>query len=222
MRLAELGDVLDQLGRQVLVHAAEAEILGVHAAARGALVEHHQLLALLEAPQRRGERADVHGLRRDVEEVGEQAADLGVEHADELGALGHLQVEQLLDRQAEGVLLVHRRDVVEPVEVADGLQVGLVLDQLLGAAMQQADVRIDALHHLAVELQHQAQHAVRRRMLRPEVDVNWRISVSATSMPLYLNRPAPPHGPIDQQRHHHELRCRREQLGRDAAALQSD
>ena len=64
------------------------------------------------------------------------------------------------------MLLVHRRDVVEPVEVADRLQVGLVLDQLLGAAMQQPDVRIDALDHLAVQLQHQAQHAVRRRMLR--------------------------------------------------------
>ena len=36
--------------------------------------------------------------------------------------------------------------------------------------MQQADVRIDALDHLAVELQHQPQHAVRGRMLRPEVD----------------------------------------------------
>ncbi len=159
------------LDGQVLVHAAEAEVLGVHAAAGGALVEHHQLLALLEAPQRRGERADVHGLRGDVEQVGEQAADLGIEHADQLGALGHLQLEQLLAGQAEGVLLVHRRDVVEPVEVADRLQVGLVLDQLLGAAMQQADVRIDALDHLAVQLQHQPQHAVRGRMLRPEVDV---------------------------------------------------
>ena len=53
-----------------------------------ALVEDHQLLALLEAPQRRRERADVHGLRRDVEQMREQPADLGEEHADELRALG--------------------------------------------------------------------------------------------------------------------------------------
>jgi hypothetical protein len=58
------------------------------------------------------------------------------------------------------MLLVHRRDVVEPVEIGQRLQIGLVLDQLLGAAMQQADMRIDALDDLAVELQHQAQHAV--------------------------------------------------------------
>ena len=68
------------------------------------------------------------------------------------------------------MLLVHRRDVVEPVEIADRLQIGLVLDQLLGAAVQEPDVRIDALDHLAVELEHEAEHAVRRRVLRTEVD----------------------------------------------------
>ena len=32
----------------------------------GALVENHQLLALLEAPERRRQRADIHRLRRDL------------------------------------------------------------------------------------------------------------------------------------------------------------
>ena len=84
--------------------------------------------------------------------------------------MGTCDAEQLLDRQAERVLLIHRRDVVEPVEIRDRLQIGLVLDQLLGAAMQQPDMRIDALDDFAVELEHQAQHAVRGRMLRPEID----------------------------------------------------
>jgi hypothetical protein len=43
------------------------------------------------------------------------------------------------------MLLVHRRHVIEPVEIRHRLKVGLVLDQLFGAAMQQADMRIDAL-----------------------------------------------------------------------------
>ena len=84
------------------------------------------------------------------------------------------------------MLLVHRRDVVEPVEIRDRLQIGLVLDQLLGAAMQQADVRIDALDDLAVELQHQAQHAVRGRMLRPEIDGEVAEVCSAISHRLRL------------------------------------
>ena len=69
---------------QILVHAARAEIGRVHARAARALVEHHQLLALLEAPERRRQRADVHRLRRDLEEMRQQAADLAIEHADEL------------------------------------------------------------------------------------------------------------------------------------------
>ncbi len=85
-------------------------------------------------------------------------------------ALRHGDADQLLDRERISVLLVHRRDVVEPVEIGQRLEIGLVLDQLLGAAMEQADMRIDALHHLAVELEHETQHAVRGRMLRPEID----------------------------------------------------
>jgi hypothetical protein len=46
-----------------------------------------------------------------------------------------------------------------------------VLDQLFGAAMQQADMRIDALDDFAVQLQDQTKNPVRRRMLRAEVDV---------------------------------------------------
>ena len=68
------------------------------------------------------------------------------------------------------MLLVHRRDVVEPVEIRHRLQIGLILDQFFRAAMEQPDMRIDALDDFAVELEHQAQHAVRGRMLRPEID----------------------------------------------------
>ena len=84
--------------------------------------------------------------------------------------MGTDDAEQLLDREAVGMLLVHRRDIVEPVEIGQRLQIGLGLDQLLGAAMQQADMRVDALDDFAVQLQHKAQNAMRRRMLRAEID----------------------------------------------------
>ena len=62
------------------------------------------------------------------------------------------------------------RAVIEPVEIRDRLRVGLVLDQLLGAAVEQPDMRIDPLDDLAVELHDEAEHAVRGGMLRAEVD----------------------------------------------------
>ena len=163
-------DILDELFGKILMHAARPEIGRVHARTRGALVEDHQLLALLEAPERRRERADIHDLRRHVEEMGKEPSDLAIEHADQLAALGHLDAEKALHGEREGMLLIHRRDVIEPVEIRHRLQIGLVLDQLLGAAMQEADVRIDPLDHFPVELEHEAQHAMRGRVLRAEID----------------------------------------------------
>src|SRR5690606_648465 len=52
-----------------------------------------------------------------------------------------------------------------------GLQIGLVLDQLLGAAMQEADMRIDALDQFSVQFEYKTQNTMGCRMLRPEVDV---------------------------------------------------
>jgi hypothetical protein len=43
------------------------------------------------------------------------------------------------------------------------------LGELLGRPVQEPDVRVRALDHLAVELEHEPQHAVGRGMLGPEV-----------------------------------------------------
>ena len=169
-RIAERLDIGDQLLRQVLMHAADPKIVRVHAAAGGALVEPHELFTLFKAPQRRCECADIHGLRGYVEQMRKEPPDLAIEHADELGAARDGDAEELFRRQAEGVLLVHRRHVIEAVEIRDRLQVSFVLDQLLGAPVQETDMRIDTLHDLAVQLEHEAQHAVRGRMLRAEID----------------------------------------------------
>src|SRR5262249_36775293 len=61
------------------------------------------------------------------------------------------------------------RYVIEPVEIRDRLQIGLVFDQFFGAAVQQANMRIDALDDFPVHFKDQPHHAVRRRVLRPEI-----------------------------------------------------
>jgi hypothetical protein len=99
----------------------------------------------------------------------QDARDLVEHHAHVLRADRHLDAEQPLDREHEGVLVTHHRDVVEPVHVRQVLEVGPVLRKLFGSSMQQANMGIGALNDFAVELKHQAQHAVRRRVLRPEI-----------------------------------------------------
>jgi len=67
------------------------------------------------------------------------------------------------------MLLVHRRDIIEPIEISDRLQIGFVFDQFFGAAMEQSNMGIDALHNLAVEFQDEAQNAMRRWVLRSKI-----------------------------------------------------
>jgi hypothetical protein len=72
--------------------------------------------------------------------------------------------------QAVGRLLEHRREVVHPGAEGDPLHPGAELHVLLDAGVQVADARAGLGHRLAVELEDEAEHAVRRRVLRAHVD----------------------------------------------------
>lgn len=67
------------------------------------------------------------------------------------------------------MLLIHGRDIIEPIEIGQRLKVSLVFDQLLGAAMKKTDVRIDPRDNFSIELEYEPQYAMRRRMLWPKV-----------------------------------------------------
>ena len=154
---------------QVAVHAARPVVGRVHARPGHGLVHVEQVLALAEGVEERGHAADVQRMRAQPQQVVEQPRQLVEHRADVLRADRHLHAQQLLDGEAVGVLVAHHRDVVQPVHVRQRLEVGLVLGELLRAPVQQADMRVGALDHLAVELEHEAQHAVGRGMLRPKI-----------------------------------------------------
>ena len=56
-----------------------------------------------------------------------------------------------------------------------------MLDQLLGPAVQKTDMRVNTLDDLTVELQDEAQYAVSRRMLGPEIEGEIAQGASAIS-----------------------------------------
>ena len=138
------------------------------------LMELHQLLTFLEPPKARRDRAHIQRIRRYVQQVVQHARDFGEQHADPLAALRHLDAKEFLGGERERVLLAHRRNVIEPIEIRHRLHIRLVFNQLLGAAMQQADMRIRALHDFAIHLQDQPENAMRGWMLRSEI---YRVAV---------------------------------------------
>lgn len=48
-------------------------------------------------------------------------------------------------------------------------QAGALLNELLGSAVQQPNVRVGGSDRLSLELEHQSKHTVRRGVLRPKV-----------------------------------------------------
>lgn len=100
----------------------------------------------------------------------QDTCDLTEQRPDVLGALRDLDVQQLLDGQGKALLVRHHGNVIQSVEVRQGLHVGLIFDQLLGTTMKQTDVGVRADNLLAIELQNQPKHTVSSRMLGSEVD----------------------------------------------------
>jgi hypothetical protein len=128
-------------GGDVLEDAADLDVARVHALAGGHLEQVEDLLAVAEAVPEHRDRAEVERARPEPHEVGHDAVELEVDHAQVLRARRDLEVEQRLDRPAERHRVEVVREVVHPLDDRDDLPVGLVLGGLLDAGVDVADDR---------------------------------------------------------------------------------
>jgi hypothetical protein len=83
---------------------------------------------------------------------------------------GNFKVQQFFDGQRITKIVGQRIEVVDAIGQRHNLVIKLGLAGLLDAGVQIADLGIDADNDFAVDLQHQAQHAMGSRVLRPHVD----------------------------------------------------
>src|SRR4030095_10591923 len=123
-----------------------------------------ELLASLDHQESGGGGTDL--LRRHPEagQVVADARDLAHYDADRLAARWDLDAAQPFDGQDEADVVDQRRDVVEPIGIADLLRPGALLAHLLEAAVQVADLDVAGEDDLAVELQVELDRAMGRRV----------------------------------------------------------
>ena len=159
--VGEGGHAVGEVGWQVFVDAADADVVVHHARAGYGLEELLDSLALPEAVENGRHGAGVESEDAVEEHVVGDAVELAEDRADVPRSLGDLQRHDLLDGHAEGELAVEVADVVDAVEEGDYLGVVLDLAELFGAAVQVADVWLDLDDALAVDPQHHAEDAVR-------------------------------------------------------------
>ena len=161
--------VLRHLVRQVAVDAAGTVVGGVHARAGNRFVDIHQIFAFAEGVQRHGHCAHVKRVTAHPEQMIQDARHF-VEHgADVARAFRHFDPCEFFHRQAVGVFVTHHGNVVEAIHIGHGLRPGARFRQFFGATVQETDVRVGAFDLLAVQFQDHPQHAVRCRVLRPEI-----------------------------------------------------
>jgi len=103
-------DVLEQTMWEVEGDTAGADIGGVQTGARDAFVKLHELLALLETPEERSETTDVHDVGEDSHKMVQDTRELAKERADPFGALGNLDVEELLHGERVRKFICHYQD----------------------------------------------------------------------------------------------------------------
>ena len=148
----------------------DADEVVVHPQAGDLLEEAQHLLPLAPAVEHHRHRRHVHAVGAEEQQVRRDPVQLGQQHADPRGPGRQLDAEQLLGGHGEDQLVEERRQVVHAGDVGAALDVREVLGRLLHAGVEVADDRLAAQHGLALQLEHEAQHAVGGRVLRPEVD----------------------------------------------------
>merc|ERR1719341_1029357 len=156
--LAELGnelvDVIQKANWDVLVNTSRSNIGCVHSGSTGTFIKFHHFLTFLKEPEEGGDATNIKDVSSNPHDVVEDPGELSKEHPDVLGPDGHIDVEQLLHGERVGLLVAHHRNVVQPIKVRESLQVGLVLDKLLGASVQQTNVGVSPRHCFSVQLEH--------------------------------------------------------------------
>jgi hypothetical protein len=176
---------------------ADARVARGEARARDVLEDVVQLLALDERPQHHAERAEVHGLQADAQDVIGDSRQFVQDDANGRAPRRDLDPHHLLDRAGEADVVAQRRQVVHPVADGDRLVVRTRLADLLEPAVQEADLEVHMRDELAVDLHDRTQRAVGRRVLRPEVHDHALAAEVSLGLLLDLHRKS--RGAVDSQ-----------------------
>jgi hypothetical protein len=142
----------------------------VEALAAGHLEQVEREVAVAAAPPEHGDRSDVERSGGEPEQVRGHPVQLEMDHPQPLRALGDLLVQQALHGHAERHRVEVVGEVVHPLDERDHLPVLLVLAALLDPGVDVADDRLDVAYDLALERREETQHAVRRGVVRADVD----------------------------------------------------
>ena len=167
--LAELLCVLHKLRVDVGLETADAVVVLDKASACCLLHHVEHVLTVAHAVEECCQGTQVLCGTAEVEQVAVDTLELVHDCTDVVDAVAELNAHTLLYHAYKSMTVHHSREIVQAVGQGESLRIGHALPHLLDTTMDIAEVRIDALHLLAVEHSLQAEHTVGRRVVRTNV-----------------------------------------------------
>ncbi len=152
------------------MYAANRDVTIGQASAANFLEQIENHFTLAECVKEGAKCAEIQAISAHAHQVAGDAVHLGDDNANDLRFLGNLHAAQLFHGHGIAEVHVHPGQVIHAVGVGNELDGRHVFADLLGTAVQIPQVRRDFGNDFAVRAQHEPQHAMRARMLRPHVD----------------------------------------------------
>src|SRR5580700_12186866 len=157
---------LFETGVSLILAAANAKRMRSQARPTVLFENLEDLLSIPKRIEKWRHRSDIERVRAQPKLVAGDAVQLGQNYANILRSWRRFYIQQFFNRLAVTQAVRYGGDVVHPVDVGIEHRVGAVLGDFFHAPVQVSDDAFGAQNFLAVKLQDDAQHAVRRRMLR--------------------------------------------------------
>jgi len=163
--------LLEPAGGQIHSAAAKTHVVAHHPRTGERLEEVEDLFALAKGVHQRCSTSS-HVLRQKPYETGMvlQPSQLAGDDPEVLGAFGYLYSRQRFDSERVRPVIGDGAEVIEPIRVWHGTEVGLLLGYLFVVAMQVAKDRLQLDDALAVQNDIHPKDAVRRGVLRAHRD----------------------------------------------------
>ena len=156
--------------RQIADLSAHARIGSREPRAGQELEKIVKFFALGERVEKNRHRAEIERHRAQAEQMRGDPRRFAADHANGFAARRQFPSPSISPPPARKHVVRQRREIIQPVRVRHELVVLHVLGDFFVAAMQITDVRRRFGDDLAIELQHEPQNSVRRRMRRPHVE----------------------------------------------------
>src|SRR5450830_646975 len=133
----------------------------MHTSTRNCFVAIKQIFTLSESVQEYSHRTNIQCMRTQPEQVVEDTSNLIEHDTDILRANRHFNTHELFNRHHICMLVGHHGHIIQTIHIGHRLQISTILSELFSGSMQETDMRVSALNHFAIKLQHQTQHAMR-------------------------------------------------------------